>query len=138
MALGLKKIILDYHEELARGYGTKEFNPAKLHLDDDAVLIGVTEFFEGKQEIIKTFSNLIFLFQEQIIQHQYFDHESCCTFFRNRSTIPEIYIRITERLVVRHGHIVEIHVFYDTKAWQNLIQLLQNLNSATSYFDKPT
>lgn len=138
MTLGLKKIIHDFHAELERGFRTKEFNPIKLHLDDNAVLIGVSEFFEGKQEIVKVYSNLIYLFQELNIQHQYFDHESCCTFFRNRSVIPEIYIRITERIVVRHGHIVEIHVLYDTKAWQNLMQLLQSLNSATSFFNKPT
>ncbi len=138
MTLGLKKVIHDYHAELQRGYRTKEFNPAKLHLDDNAVLIGVTEFFEGKEAIGKMFGNLIFLFQEQHIQHQYFDHESCCTFFRNHSTIPELYVRITERIVVRHGHITEIHVFYDTKAWQNLMQLLQSLNSATTFFDQPS
>jgi hypothetical protein len=134
LALGLKKIIHDYHAELERGYRTKEFNPAKLHLDDAAVLIGVSEYFEGKQEIVKVYGNLIYLFQEQHIQHQYFDHESCCTFFRNRSVIPEIYIRITERVVVKHGSIVEIHAFYDTKTWQNMMQLLQNLSSATTFF----
>jgi hypothetical protein len=132
----LKKFIHDYHAELERGYRTKEFNPAKLHLDDEAVLIGVSECFEGKQEIIKMFGNLIYLIQEQNILHQYFDHESCCSFFRNRSTVPEIYIKSTERLVVKHGNIVEIHILYDTKAWQNLMQLLQSLNSATSFFDK--
>lgn len=138
MTLGLKKIIHDFHAELERGFRTKEFNPTKLHLDDNAVLIGVSEFFEGKQEIVKVYSNLIYLFQELNIQHQYFDHESCCTFFRNRSTIPEIYIRIAERIVVRHGSIVEIHVFYDTKTWQNMMQLLQNLSSATTFFDQPS
>jgi hypothetical protein len=136
LTLGLKKIIHDYYAELERAYRTKEFNPAKLHLDDDAVLIGVSEYFEGKQEIVKMYGNLIYLIQEQNILHQYFDHESCCSFFRNRSTVPEIYIKSTERIVVKHGYIVEIHIIYDTKAWQNLMQLLQSLNSATSFFDK--
>jgi hypothetical protein len=132
----LKKIIHEYYSELARAYRTKEFNPAKLHLDDDANLIGVSEFFEGKKEIIKMFNNSIYLIQEQNIQHQYFDHESCCAILNNRSTIPEIYLKTTERIVVRHGYIVEIYVLYDVKAWQNLMQLLQSVNSATSFFDK--
>lgn len=100
--------------------------------------MGVCEFFEGKEEIVKMYGNLMHLIQEQHIEHQYFDHESCCSIFRNRSTIPEIYIKSAERIVVSHGHIVEIHILYDTMAWQNLMQLLQTLNSATSFFDKPS
>lgn len=138
MPRDLKKIIHDYYTELGRAYRTKELNPEKLHLNENAVLMGVSESFEGKEEIIKVYSNIMHLIQEQHIQHQYFDYESCCSILNNRSVIPEIYIRSMERIVVSHGHIIEIHILYDTTAWQNLMQLIQTLSSATSFFIKPT
>ncbi|MBS0648079.1 MAG: hypothetical protein JSS10_02505 [Verrucomicrobia bacterium] len=134
MPKDFKKTVHNFYGELGHAYRTKELNPAKLHLDEDANLYGVTEFFEGKKEIIKMYSKLVYLLQEQNILHQYFEHESCCSIFRNRSMIPEMYIKSAERIVVREGHIVEIHVIYDTQTWQRLVELLQNLNSSTSFF----
>lgn len=136
MAPDLKKVIREHYAELKRAYKTKELHPARLHLAEDAKLIGNNEFFDGKQMIVKMFENFIQLIKDVDIQHQYFDHNSCCSVLESTSIIPEIQIRSIDRIVITDGEIVEIHVFYDTRAWQNLMQRLQSLNSSAAFFQK--
>ncbi len=134
MPFELKKIIRDYYTEVRHAYKTKEINSTRLHLADKANLIGLNEFFEGKKAIVKMYSNLVNLIKDVDIQHQYFDPVSCCTYLNLITIIPEIQIKSTERIVVVNGHIIEISIIYDTIAWQNLMQFLQNLTSSASFF----
>lgn len=136
MAKDLKKNVHDFYAELERAYRTKELNPAKLHLHEHVTLLANVHFYKGKEEIVKVYGNMSFIIQEQHIEHQYFDHESCCTFYKTRSIIPDIYIQAADRVVVKEGCIIDIYSIYDTQAWQNLMLLLQNLNSATSFFNQ--
>lgn len=136
MAIDLKKVIRDHYGELKRAYKTKELHPNWLHLHDDAKLIGTNDFFDGKETIIKVFENFIHLIKDVDIQHQYFDHNSCCTIQLLTSVIPEIQIKSTDRIVVADGSITEIYVYYDTRAWEILMHQLQTLTSKASFFQK--
>ncbi len=136
MAIDLKKVVRDYYAELKRAYKTKELHPSRLHLHDDAKLIGTNEFFDGKKMIIKMFENFIHLIKDIDIQHQYFDHNSCCTILVAKSVIPEIQLKSTDRIVVTDGCIAEIYVYYDTRAWENLMHQLQTLSSTSAFFQK--
>lgn len=136
MTTDLKKVIRDHYGELKRAYKTKELHPDRLHLHDDAKLIGTNEFFEGKETIIKVLENFIHLIKDVDIQHQYFDHNSCCTIQLLTSVIPEILIKSTDRIVVTDGCITEIYVNYDTKAWEILMHQLQTLSSTSAFFQK--
>lgn len=126
----------DYYAELNRAFKTKELHPARLHLDENARFFGTNEFFDGKEAIVKTLENFIHLIKDSDIQHQYFDHESCCSITNIITIIPEIEIKSTERLVIAEGSIVEIYVYYDTRAWQNFMQRMQTLNSSVAFFQK--
>jgi hypothetical protein len=134
--LDLKKVIREHYGELESGYKTKELNPDKLHLHDDAKLIGNNEYFDGKKTIIKIFENFIQLIKTVDIQHQYFDHNSCCTILVATSVIPAIQIRSTDRIVVSDGCITEIYVNYDARAWETLMHQVQTLSSTASFFQK--
>ncbi|MBS0648080.1 MAG: hypothetical protein JSS10_02510 [Verrucomicrobia bacterium] len=134
MPRNLKNIIQDFYDELGHAYRTKELRSPKLHLHEHATLLANVHFYEGKDEIIKVYSNMSFIIQEQCIEHQYFDHESCCTFYKTRSMIPDITIQAADRVVVKEGRIMSIYSIYDTEAWKNLMGLLQNLDSAHSFF----
>jgi hypothetical protein len=136
LTIDLKKVIREYYEELKRAYKTKELHPDRLHLHDDAKLIGTNEFFDGKKTIVKMFENFIHLIKDVDIQHQYFDHNSCCTLHVVTSIIPEIQIKSTDRMIVRDGCITEIYVYYDTRAWETLMHQLQTLTSTASFFQK--
>jgi ketosteroid isomerase-like protein len=129
-------VVREYYGELKRSFKTKELFPNRLHLDDDAKLIGTNEFFDGKEAIVKTLENFIHLIKDCDIQHQYFDHESCCSILNMVTIIPEIEMKSTERIVVAGGKIIEIYVYYDTRAWQNLMQRMQTLNSSVAFFQK--
>ena len=132
----LKKIIREHYAELNRAYKSKELNGDRLNLHDDAKMVGISDYFDGKKAIVEVLGKCIQLMTEVEIQHQYFDHNSCCTIMTTSSIIPEIKIKSTDRMVVSDGCITEMYVYYDTKAWELLMQRLQTLSSTASYFQK--
>jgi hypothetical protein len=129
-------VIREYYAELKRAAKTKELHSARLHLDENARFFGTNEFFDGKKAIVQTLENFIHLVKDFDIQHQYFDHESCCTIQNVITIIPEIEIKSTERIVMAEGRIVELYIYYDTRAWHNFMQRMQTLNSSVAFFQK--
>ena len=134
--LDLKKVIREHYAELGRAYKSKVLNGDRLHLADDAKMIGISDYFDGKKAIVEVLGKCIHLMTHVEIENQYFDHNSCCTMMVTTSIIPEIKIRSTDRMVVSDGCITEIYVLYDTKSWETLMRRIQNLNSSASFFKK--
>ncbi len=136
MKYDIKKIIREHYAELGRAYKSKVLNGDRLNLHDDAKMIGISDYFDGKKAIVEVLGKCIQLMTEVEIQHQYFDHNSCCTMMVTTSIIPDIKVRSTDRMVVSDGCIIEIYTCYDTKAWETLMHRIQNLNSSASFFNK--
>jgi hypothetical protein len=129
----LKTVIRDYYSALQRAFKTKDLDGVKQCLAEDAHLIGIHEFFEGRESILDMFSKFIFMINTLDIQRQYFDHESSCTVMDIVTLIPDVRIAHIEWIVVKDGHVEQIHTVYDTKAWQKFMQLMQTRNNETSY-----
>jgi hypothetical protein len=125
----LKTVIRDYYTGLQHAFKTKDLEPVKQCLAEHATLIGIHEFFEGKESILEMFGKFIFMIGKLDIQRQYFDHESSCTVMDIVTIIPEIRVSHVEWVVVKYGQVIEINTVYDTKAWQKFMQLMQNRNS---------
>jgi hypothetical protein len=132
----VKKVTREYYAEYKRAAKTKELNPARLHLYENATLTGNYEFLDGKKAIIEALEKFFTLVSDANIQHQYFDHESSCTILDVITIIPEIVIKTTIRLVVVDEGITEIYIYYDTLPWKNLMHKLQNQSSVVDYFQK--
>ena len=124
----LKTVIRDYYIALQHAFKTKDLDLVKRCLAENANLIGIHEYFKGKENILDMFGKFIFMINKLDIQRQYFDHESSCTVMDIITIIPGIRVPHIEWIVVNEGQVVEINTVYDAKAWQKFMQLMQNKN----------
>ncbi len=126
----LKTVIRNYYSAIDYAFKTKDLEPVKRCLAENANFKGIHEFFEGRESILELFSKSIFQIDFFDIQRQYFDHESCCTVMDMVMTIPDIRVANIEWVVVKDGQVVEINTVYDAKAWQKFMLLTESRNSA--------
>lgn len=125
LAQDLKTVVRDYYAALDYAFMTKDLERVQHCLADDCKLVGINEYFEGKESVLRLFSKSIVLIQRMDLQRQYFDYDSCCTITKVITSIPGIHVDNIEWIVIRDGQITEINIIYDAQAWQRYMRLTQ-------------